>query len=80
VKHIQAYLRYFEKLEEFINHLEQIRYFPPQAKARLLRHLERASEHRQKEFVSYLEKRVERGLIDIRAKERIVEAVEMLVQ
>ncbi len=80
VRHIQAYLRYFEKLQEIIARLEQMHSFPPQAKARLLRHLERASEHQQGAFVSYLEKRVERGLIDIRAKERIVEAVEMLVQ
>jgi hypothetical protein len=80
VRHIQAYLRYFEKLREFISRLEQIRYFPPQAKARITIHLQKELDHMKGQFIKYLSKRTAKGAIAPEAKDRIVEAVAMLVQ
>lgn len=80
VKHIREFLRYFEKLEEFIAHLEQISYFPPKAKERITKHLHKEAEHMKKEFIKYLSKKTTKGAIAPEAKDRIVEAVEMLVR
>ncbi|MEK9151387.1 MAG: right-handed parallel beta-helix repeat-containing protein [Patescibacteria group bacterium] len=80
VKYIQAHLRYFEKLQEIIDHLDQIRYFPPKAKERLLEHFQKELDHMQEEFIEYLLKRTVKGAIAPLAKDRIVEAVERLVQ
>lgn len=80
VKHIREFLRYFEKLEEFVAHLEQISYFPPKAKERIMKHLHKEAEHMKKEFIKYLSKKTAKGAIAPEAKDRIVEAVEMLVQ
>lgn len=79
VKYIQAFLLYLDKLEETINHLKKMSYFPPQVKARLTQKFQRELEYQKKKFFRYLEQRVEKGIIDIKAKDRILEVVEKLV-
>lgn len=79
-KYIQAFLSYLEKLQETINHLERMRHFPLQYTARLKQKFQRELEHRKKEFDRHLKQRAEKGIIDINAKDRILEAVEKLLQ
>lgn len=79
-KHIKAYLKYLEAVQEFIEQLKQMKYFPPKVRARLIQNFQRELEHKTEEFVEYLEKMVRKGVIDNQVKDRIVEAVEILVQ
>ncbi len=80
VKHIREFLRYFEKSQALIDHLAQTLRFHPRIKERLSEHVRRALAHEKREFFRYLSKRAGRGVISPVAKDRIVEAVKMLVQ
>ena len=79
-KHIHAFLRHLETVQGLLDVLRQTGFFPFKAKDRMIRHLQKERDHKKKELIKYLSKKVEKGKIDPQANNRIVEAVEMLVQ
>lgn len=80
VNHIAAYLKYFKATQDFRARLERLPYLPPHIKARLIQNFQREQQRTKEIFFRYLEKESQKGVIDSQAQERIVEAVEMLVQ
>jgi hypothetical protein len=80
MRHIAAYLKYLEATQDFRVRLEQLPYLPPHIKARLIQNFQREQQRTKEIFFRYLEKESQKGVIDSQAQERIVEAVEMLVQ
>jgi Lecithin:cholesterol acyltransferase len=80
VKHIRAFLKYFEKMQELIRRLEQTPSFPSRIKERLLKYFHQELNQQKEKFNQYLSKKTYKGMISAQAKDRIVEAVEMLLK
>lgn len=79
-KHIKVFLRHIQRVREILDVLRRMPYIHPRVRAHNVRHLQRELERNKKSFIQYLSKKVEKGIIASQAKDRIVEAVEMLVQ
>src|SRR3990167_560839 len=75
-KHIHAFLRHLETVQGLLDVLRQTGFFPFKAKDRMIRHLQKERDHKKKELIKYLSKKVEKGKIDPQANNRIVERSE----